>query len=137
MSNKKIVIPQIIYNQMVENGRSNLPYETCGLLSGIDDYVQSIWHLENEVKSVSRFFVKKETVEETMRKINQLEEQVLAIYHTHPTTAPVPSSYDIFNHPDEKVSMLIISYKTNPPITKWYNIQGSKYVEHLFFIESC
>ncbi|MGP4038681.1 Mov34/MPN/PAD-1 family protein [Gracilibacillus sp. D59] len=105
------------------------------MLSGKDNHVLSIWPLKNEVKSVSRFFVKKEIVEESIQKIKQLEEQVLAIYHNHPTTDPVPSSYDVLNHSDDNVDMVIISYKNNSPKTKWYQIQGSNYVERLFFID--
>lgn len=135
MHNETIVIPQIIHNKMVESGKANLPYETCGLLSGTNNRVLLLWHLENELKSAKRFFVRKKTVEKTIQKIKNLEEQVLAIYHTHPTTAPVPSSYDMTNHPDEKVNMVIISFKTNLPVTKWYTIKGQHYTERLFCIE--
>ena len=119
---------------MVDIGRLELPYEACGLLSGNDSHVKSLWPLQNEMKSVSRFFVNKNSVRETIQKIKKLEEQVLAIYHTHPITAPVPSSFDILNHPDNKVSMVIISYKTNPPNTKWYQIRDSMYIERPYYI---
>jgi proteasome lid subunit RPN8/RPN11 len=109
-----------------------LPYEACGLLSGDKYNVQSIWHLENEWKSDRRFFVSKTVIEETIQKFKKPNEQVRAIYHSHPTTAPVPSSYDISSHPNENVKMVIVSYKTNPPITKMYNIRGSNYEECLF-----
>ncbi|WP_085992742.1 M67 family metallopeptidase [Oceanobacillus senegalensis] len=136
MSNNEMVIPQIIYDQMVEYGRENFPYEACGLLSGRENHVYSLWPLKNSWKSVNRFFVKKDTVERVIRQIEQREEQVLAIYHTHPFTAPVPSSYDIRNHPDNKVAMVITSYKTCPPKTKWYQIQGSNYTERYFCLKT-
>ncbi|WP_087972256.1 M67 family metallopeptidase [Oceanobacillus rekensis] len=135
MGRGEITIPQTIHDKMVEHGRSCLPYEACGLLSGINHNVQSIWQLENEWKSDRRFFVRKKIVEETVQKIKQLNEQVLAVYHSHPTTAPVPSNYDITNHPDDHVFMVIISYKTRPPITKWYHIQESVYESCSFFVE--
>lgn len=120
---------------MVGSGSLHLPYETCGLLSGTNNHVQSLWHLENELKSAKRFFVRRKSVEEAVQQIKQLGEQVLAIYHTHPTTAPVPSSFDLTNHTDDKVNMVIISFKTNPPVTKWYTIKGTHYAERLFCIE--
>ncbi|MEC5424241.1 Mov34/MPN/PAD-1 family protein [Virgibacillus sp. C22-A2] len=136
MQTESIVIPEIIHNEMVENCKDRLPYEACGLLSGTGNRIRSLWQLENELKSATRFFVSKQSVEKTIQNIKHLEEQVLAIYHTHPITDPVPSSYDLRNHTDEKVFMVIISFKTNPPITKWYTIKGNHYTERLFSIES-
>ncbi|WP_430788250.1 Mov34/MPN/PAD-1 family protein [Virgibacillus flavescens] len=135
MSSERLNIPQAIYDQMLAHGRTTLPFETCGLLSGNNGNVQSIWKLENELKSDRRFFVGKGIIEETIREIKSLDEQVLAIYHTHPTTAPVPSFYDITNHPDEVVKMVIVSYKTMHPITKCYNICGANHQECLFWLE--
>jgi len=114
---------------------SCLPYEACGLLSGSNNKVQSMWELENKWKSDKHFLVRKKQVEEALQKINQRNEQVLAVYHSHPTTAPVPSYNDIVNHPDDNVNMVIISYKKRSPITRWYRIQGSVYEACTFIVE--
>ncbi|MFD2046660.1 Mov34/MPN/PAD-1 family protein [Ornithinibacillus salinisoli] len=135
MEFNEINLSQSIYEKMVENGREKIPYEACGLLSGNGDFVRSVWPLDNEVRSKSRYFVSEQEVDKVIRKIMQLEEQVLAIYHTHPTTAPVPSRFDLINHPDTKVNMVIISYKFHTPIMKWYHIQGIDYTERLFYIK--
>ncbi|MGJ9458034.1 Mov34/MPN/PAD-1 family protein [Oceanobacillus sp. CF4.6] len=86
-------------------------------------------------QSNKRFFVSKKIVEETIRKIKNRDEQVIAVYHPHPTTAPVPSFYDVSNHPDDHLDMVIISYKTRPPITKWYHIKGANFEACPFWIE--
>ncbi|WP_339227483.1 M67 family metallopeptidase [Oceanobacillus sp. FSL K6-2867] len=119
---------------MVEHGKICLPFEACGLLSGTEGHIKSIWPLKNQLKSDRRFFVEKKIIEKTMQEINKLNEQVLAVYHSHPTTVPVPSVYDIVNHPDSKVKMVIISYKLNPPNTKCYHIEKPSYEECLFCI---
>ncbi|MFD1446445.1 M67 family metallopeptidase [Oceanobacillus profundus] len=134
MEEKKIIIPQAIYKNMLEHGRSSLPFEACGLLSGNNHKINSIWQLDNKLRSDRRFFVEKRTIEKTIQEIKNLNEQVIAVYHSHPTTAPVPSVYDITNHPDNKVKMVIISYKTNPSITKCYQIEKTSYEECLFYI---
>ncbi|WP_179107304.1 Mov34/MPN/PAD-1 family protein [Sediminibacillus massiliensis] len=132
---QKLFVSESVYQEMLEHGRDNLPYEACGLLSGNGSRINHFWPLVNEIQSASRFFIKKETVEKNIKKIDHLEEQVLAIYHTHPTTAPVPSSYDLLHHPDENISMVIISYKTETPIARCYFIQGSTYDEGLFCVQ--
>lgn len=136
MDREKIIIPQTLYNQMIEHGKVALPYEACGMLSGHHPNIKSIWPLENIWKSDRRFFVSKKVVEQTIQKVNDLDEQIIAIYHTHPSTAPTPSFYDIKNHIDNNLKMVIISYKTNSAITKWYQITDSCYEECLFWIDS-
>ncbi|WP_173918943.1 M67 family metallopeptidase [Halobacillus sp. Marseille-Q1614] len=135
MNRKQIHVPPAIYDSMLVHGKSCLPYEACGLLSGKGNFIKAIWPLENEWKTAHRFFVSKQVVEQTVARITQLGEQVLAVYHSHPTTAPVPSMYDIKNHPDPTVKMVILSFKTPTPLTKWFDIQGSTYEECPFFID--
>ncbi|MGR9050333.1 M67 family metallopeptidase [Halobacillus faecis] len=129
-------IPENLYAQMIQQGSEALPFETCGLITGMNPTViEKLWPLENEWKSVHRFYVSKKVVAETIKKITTINHMVLGVYHSHPTTAPVPSFYDLKNHPDDEVKMLIISYKTSPPTIKCYSIKNYTYDEHPFSIE--
>ncbi len=130
-----MIIPETIYEEMVRQCHLNLPYEACGLLSGNEQTVQSLWVLQNELKSDRRFFVSKMVVEETLLKVKNKGERVLVIYHSHPTTAPVPSYTDRMNHPDDGIMMMIVSFKTLPPIVKGYQLQSNSYLERPIFID--
>ncbi|MBM7553618.1 Mov34/MPN/PAD-1 family protein [Thalassobacillus pellis] len=132
----KFIIPTPIYEEMILHGSANLPYEVCGLLAGFGSEVKSIWKLENERKSEKSFFVSKQVVEETLKYISERKEQVLAVYHSHPTTAPVPSSMDIHNHQEEEIKMVIISYKYKHPEMKCYQVINNGYMECPFFIKT-
>ncbi|WP_077302875.1 Mov34/MPN/PAD-1 family protein [Virgibacillus pantothenticus] len=136
MNDKQIIIPLSINNQMIEHGYSALPYEACGLLAGNRMKVQSIWQLENEWKSDRRFFVSKEKVEGALNKIKQINQEVLAIYHSHPFTAPIPSTFDVRNHPTTNVKMIIVSFKGGSPSVRCYRIRDTNYEECLFCIET-
>ncbi|MDQ0159595.1 Mov34/MPN/PAD-1 family protein [Alkalibacillus salilacus] len=129
MKQKQLILPQTIYNQIVEDCRNNLPYESCGLVTGLDHRVNKFWPLDNELKSTKRYFVSKQSLEAVMNEITQSGEQVLAIYHTHPVTAPVPSSFDLKNHPDHSVYMMIISFKLESPMCKLYSVENNRYLE--------
>lgn len=135
MVTNKLIIPQSIHQQLIEYGKLGLPFEACGFLSGNNMRVKSIWQLENEVLSDRRFFVSKMRVKQTIEKIHQQNEEVLAIYHTHPTTSPIPSRFDLINHPTENVKMVIVSYKTTPPLAKCYQVYDDIYEECLFYID--
>jgi proteasome lid subunit RPN8/RPN11 len=135
VGNNKLIFPVNYYEELVNHGQSQLPYEACGLLSGRNQTVQSIWKLKNELNSDRRFFVGEKTVNKTLQSIAKRDEKVLAIYHSHPTTAPVPSYTDVLNHPDVEVKMIIVSYKTKNPLVKCYHIQKGSYKELPFLIE--
>jgi len=130
-----LIFPLNCFKELLNHGRSKLPYEACGILSGKNNQVHSIWKLKNEVKSDRRFFVGKKAIVETLHHIAEKDEVVLAIYHSHPTTAPVPSYIDIKNHLDSEVKMIIVSYKTKNPIVKCYSVQNRAYKEQPFLIE--
>jgi proteasome lid subunit RPN8/RPN11 len=135
MENDKIIFSRRCFEEIVEHGRSNLPYEICGLLSGNKNTVQSVWKLGNEIKSKRRYFIGKKIIEETFDQIGKRKEKVLAIYHSHPTTEPIPSSYDLANHFNDEFIMMIISYKSNKPKIKCYRVETGSYKECFFLIE--
>ncbi|MCT2536302.1 Mov34/MPN/PAD-1 family protein [Aquibacillus koreensis] len=135
MSDKDIIIPQSIYSELIEKNRDLLPFEGCGILSGSNRYVKTAWYLDNELRSPNRFFVNKQIVEDTVMKIQEKQEDILAVYHTHPNTSAIPSSLDLKNHIDNEIDMVIISFKYKEPILKWYSIHGVKYAERLFLID--
>ncbi|WP_194842003.1 Mov34/MPN/PAD-1 family protein [Gracilibacillus salitolerans] len=124
---KIISLPNDIYEKMIAEGENNLPDEACGLLAGYHHQVRSFWPLQNQLKSSTRFFVPKEMVTTAVKSIQNRKEQVLAIFHTHPSTKPVPSQFDLIHHPNEEVDMVIISYKYQIPQIKWYQIKNKTY----------
>jgi len=136
MGTNKVIISDLLLKEVIEHARIHLPYESCGLLAGTNNIISSFWKLENEVKSENRFFVQKKVVEKTFSNIEERSECVIAIYHSHPTTAPIPSSYDIFSHPDQKVKMVIVSFKLEIPKIQCYNILKSTYFECPIVVET-
>ncbi|MCP3030152.1 M67 family metallopeptidase [Halobacillus sp. A1] len=126
-SNNSLIIPYETYNQMITHTKKCLPYESCGLLTGKRNDIRSVWELENELKSSTRFFVDKKAVEETLEKVSEMNEEVIAIYHSHPNTSPVPSSYDLASHVDPLVKMVIVSHKEKVPLVKCYQITRHRY----------
>lgn len=129
MKNDKLSFSKSSYVEIIDHCRSELPFEACGILSGINHTVYTVWKLNNEIKSDRRFFIGKETVNKTLQKIIQKREEVLGIYHSHPSTAPIPSNTDLFSHPDTNVKMIIVSLKKVNPIMKCYKIENKNYKE--------
>ncbi|SHN07075.1 Proteasome lid subunit RPN8/RPN11, contains Jab1/MPN metalloenzyme (JAMM) motif [Gracilibacillus kekensis] len=120
-------IPNNIYQKIIEEGEKQLPYEACGFISGQNNKVRSFWPLVNEIRSRHRFFVSKSKVHQKIQEIHNTREQLYAVFHSHPTTAAIPSSYDLRNHPVDSIDMVIVSYKLDSPQLKWFQIDQSSY----------
>lgn len=128
-------ISKPLYDQVINHCQKQLPYEACGLLAGTNQNdVLSIWPLENENKSRIRYYVSKKVVNKTLNQIASKGQKVLAIYHSHPKTAPYPSYTDIRHHPDEDVKMIIISFKKNIPQLRCFAINAPTYEQYPFHI---
>lgn len=130
------MINTALYNELLNHGKQCLPFEACGFLAGTGDIVKSLWRLQNEWQSDRRFFVSKRNVEAALQKIETAQQEVLAIYHTHPSTNPVPSQYDILHHPDPNVKMVIVSYKEPTATLRGYKISRNHYTECPIFVKS-
>lgn len=113
---------------MQEFARNGLPYEICGILSGKLNEVKTLWPLEVRIKHPYRFFVDREQVEEVLNHIEQIGEEVLVIYHSHPTAKAIPSTIDIQNHPDPSVLMGIISLQDLVEPVRFFQIKNQHYL---------
>ena len=134
MSNNKITIAQDSYDEIIDHCCSELPNEACGIVSGVNNTVITVWKLKNESKSENRYFVSKEKVQQIFNNIFNNGENVLGIYHSHPKTSPIPSKFDLMNHPYQDVKMLIVSLKKKKPVIKSYEIVNQSYYESTLIV---
>ncbi|GIN83979.1 hypothetical protein J6TS2_03650 [Heyndrickxia sporothermodurans] len=129
----KLYITKKMLDEIVKYTKQKIPYEACGILSGDiaeENYrVKRIWTFENELSSAFKFYVNKEKVKSVMSSIDQLNEHLIVVFHSHPTAHAIPSFQDIYYHIDSKILMMIISLKEEIPDVKCYHITGNKYVK--------
>ncbi|MBM7603157.1 proteasome lid subunit RPN8/RPN11 [Metabacillus crassostreae] len=133
--NEKLFFTEYCLKEIINHGVKYLPNEVCGILSGTNNCIQSVWKLKNELNSDRRFYVGKGVVKCTLKLIEQRGHEVLGIYHSHPATSPIPSTSDIINHPDPNVKMIIISYKKITPVVKCFKIHNQQFKEILFLVK--
>ncbi|WP_034262690.1 M67 family metallopeptidase [Bacillus sp. J33] len=111
-----------VYDLLVYYCRKELPNEACGLLSGKEGLAATIWPMKNMDKSPVSFSMDIRQIEHVFNRIKKKNEEVLGIYHSHPTADAYPSKGDIAlnNHPD--LFHIIISFETIYPKIKAYQI---------------
>jgi proteasome lid subunit RPN8/RPN11 len=122
------MIPPDIYEAMLHHAQAELPNECCGMLAGII--------LENGIGRVSRRFslandlaspVAYESFPFAAHKAMRAEKiDLLAIYHSHPTSAAIPSRTDCAqNYYGPDVIHLIISLTDHPMMQAWRLAENS------------
>lgn len=93
-----LILPRQIHNAMAQQAFSERPNECCGLLSGIlhpdRREVKTRWPLPNAANSPSAYRVDAKNLFTSFREMRARGEELLAIYHSHPTSWAVPSRFD-------------------------------------------
>jgi proteasome lid subunit RPN8/RPN11 len=106
---------------MIQQAQAELPNECCGLLAGLIEetgagFVSRVIHrypLVNEAASPVEFHCENSfPAHKDMRKQGT---DLLAIYHSHPTSDPVPSNKDLERNYWPDALHVIISLKSSIP----------------------
>lgn len=127
MTASPIILPHSLYLQMCTLAEASLPYEACGLLSGSQTRIKQIFSLPNQARSRHQFYVDASQVDLSFKKIHNASETVIAIFHTHPSSAAIPSRADIVYHPYPEIKMIILSLKKEPYQVNCFNIAKPNY----------
>jgi [CysO sulfur-carrier protein]-S-L-cysteine hydrolase len=110
--------------RMIEYVQAVFPQEACGLLVGENNTVLSVLPVPNKSDNPGRHFVMDEqALFKALRLIDSRKQSLLAIYHSHPVSDPIPSREDIeaaYEYPN--VLHVIVSLKHDAPRLKAWRI---------------
>ncbi len=95
----RLAIPDLLLEEVIEHAREDAPIECCGLLAGhISESVGVVttrFAIANELRSRSDYLTEPRGMFLAFRAMRESGLELLAIYHSHPTSEPVPSLRDI------------------------------------------
>ena len=103
-----------------------MPLEACGILSGGDGIIYTIWPMKNIDQSTVSFSMSTSEISNVFHLIEKKNEQVLAIYHSHPTAPAIPSQGDIAYNNYPELSHVIVSFQNQVPDMKAYQMVQNK-----------
>ena len=89
-----MVVPDEIRQRLVEHAREEAPNEACGLVAFRDGVAERYLPGENTLASPYRFELRPRDPADFFLEDEGYE---LAVFHSHPETAPRPSRTDIAN----------------------------------------
>jgi [CysO sulfur-carrier protein]-S-L-cysteine hydrolase len=131
----RLLIPRPIYEAMLAHACRDLPAECCGLLAGtIDGEVGRVtMHLPlvNALASPTEYESEPRSLFAAHKSMRAAGVDVLAIYHSHPTSDPVPSRRDRERSYDKRVVNLIIGLRRSEPEVRcwWLAADGAREAE--------
>lgn len=108
----RIQIPASILAELATHAKSSHPLECCGLLAGLVG--ESAYEVRERIPLTNRLQSKTEFESEPIemlrasRLMRQKQLELLVVYHSHPSSKPIPSHRDKLRNIDERVACLII-----------------------------
>jgi len=120
----RLELPRAVYDEMLDQARAEFPNECCGLLAGVlEEGVARVvrrFPLINEAASPTEYLAAK-SLGEANRQRRECGLEFLAVYHSHPTSPPVPSKKDLAEfYWDGHMSLIISLAGTEPEVRGWW-----------------
>ena len=126
-------IPRRLFDEMILHARAEFPNECCGLLAGPDTtggVVARRYPLVNAAASPVAYDADPKSLFAAFKDMRHAGTELLAIYHSHPTTAPVPSRTDrARNGYGPEVVHLIVSLAGPEPVVRGWRLAETAYHE--------
>lgn len=121
---------QSTYQRIVNHCKKEYPIEACGLLSGDNGIVTTVWPMINIHRSKNSFFMSKVDIKKVFDAIEQRNEQFIGIYHSHPTDIAYPSREDVHFNNYQEAFHLIVSLATKQPVVKAYKYKKTTVIPY-------
>jgi proteasome lid subunit RPN8/RPN11 len=121
-----LVLPDLFLAEVIGHARAELPYECCGLLAGyiLDGIgvVTERFAIFNDAASPTEYLSNAEDMLAAFRAMRRANLELLAIYHSHPASHPVPSASDVEkNTYGDSVVHLIVGFGGEAPeVRAWW-----------------
>ncbi|MBX7106217.1 MAG: M67 family metallopeptidase [Gemmataceae bacterium] len=118
-----MIITRPAYDAMLAHARAAMPDEACGFLAG-RDHVTHFLPLDNAADMPrTQFESSPRSTLAAYRRMRELNLELLAVYHSHPTSPPAPSETDKERHNLPGVLCVIVSPLTDA-VAAWDMEQG-------------
>ena len=119
-------IKKHIIQQIIVNAQKDLPNETCGYLAGNDGVITDIYPLTNIDHSPEHFSFDPYEQFATVKDARNKGLDIIANYHSHPSTPARPSVEDIRLAFDSSIRYFIVSLADEIPDVKAFIIKDGK-----------
>jgi proteasome lid subunit RPN8/RPN11 len=128
-----LLLPRQLYEAMIQHAQAELPNECCGLLAGVHAgdvlRVEARHALINEAASPIAYLSEPRSMFQATKEMRRHDHEIVAIYHSHPTSEPIPSRTDLERCFSPDVVHFIIGLKGPEPLLRGWWLTESAYEE--------
>jgi len=126
-------LPRHLYVAMVQHAQTELPNECCGVLAGLREgnvlRVLARYLLVNAAASPIEYLSEPSSMFRAEKARRHDSFDLLAIYHSHPTSEPIPSKTDLARNYSPDVLNFIIGLAGPEPLVRGWWLTESEFVE--------
>jgi [CysO sulfur-carrier protein]-S-L-cysteine hydrolase len=126
VSSRRLIIGQHLIQRILEHCLEEKPCEACGILTGRNGRVLHAYATDNVKRSPVYYEVDPEQQQWVLTTMEEQGEELVAIYHSHPTAAAVPSANDIRLAVHYPEAVRVIVSLAGPAVVKAFLIQNGK-----------
>jgi proteasome lid subunit RPN8/RPN11 len=131
---RRLQLPRSLYEGMLAQARAECPLECCGLLAGViaedgTGLVSERYPLVNAAASPVEYLSEPRSMFAACKDMRRRGVVELAVYHSHPTSAPVPSKKDLAQSYGPGVVNFIVSLTTEPPTVRGWWLEADSFRE--------
>ncbi len=122
-------IPKDVYEELLAHARDDAPNECCGLIGGSDGVARTVYRARNAEASPLRYNLDPQDQFRIMTEMDEKEEELSAIYHSHTASPAYPSQTDInlASYPD--ALYLIVSLAKGEKDLRGFRIEDGEVTE--------
>jgi proteasome lid subunit RPN8/RPN11 len=89
-----IEIPRAFLSEMIDHAREEAPEEACGILAGQEGRVSQLYRARNADHSPTSYRLDPEEQYHIFEDMEVRGWELVGIYHSHPSSAAIPSDVD-------------------------------------------
>ncbi len=126
----RLVLPRSVYEAMIAQAQAEQPLECCGLLAGVVEEgtgrVVKAYPLVNALASAVEYESEPRGLIAADRDMRTAGLEVLAVYHSHPSSPPLPSRKDLQRNwavrdlTGDRVHLILSLLQSPPVVRAWW-----------------
>ena len=119
----RITIPPYILEEIFSHCRACSPNEACGILAGKGNEVSKIYLMNNSEQSPVSYLMDSQEQFRVMKDMRENRLEMVAIFHSHPSSPPYPSPKDVSLAFYEESAYVIVGLAEREPVLRAFSMK--------------
>jgi proteasome lid subunit RPN8/RPN11 len=120
-----------VYDAMIEQALEGRPFETCGILAGLAGTITARYPTANAASiKGAQYVIDPKDVLRISQVIDDDDQEMLGIYHSHPFTRAYPSATDLAQAWEGLLYVIVSLTDFRAPVVKAFTVEDGQVAEH-------